>query len=288
MASEDAPGASLEEPPSGRSEPSTGRENPAAGAQSSVAPKKLPQTKIIYEATVQLGVENLDLFAEQLDALVGKYQGYIARTEFTGASYARRQGSWRVRIPSDSLQLFLRDLSQLGELNKFSLQSQDVTEEYYDLESRLNVAKAEEKRLLELLDTVAGKLEDVLNLERELNRVRTDIERLTGQLRRVTNLIEYSTVTLTAVQRNLYVPESTPAFSTRWYRTLRKSWDNLVLLGEDTLILVAWLLPWSPVWIPASVLAWFVLRRRRRRTAQANATWADRLSDVQPIRTEAS
>lgn len=216
---------------------------------------------------MKLWVQNLDVFADELASLVNKFQGYIAGTEFTGASYASRQGTWRIRVPSESLNTFLREVSRLGELENTSLQSQDVTEEYYDLELRLNVAKAEEKRLLQLLETTAGNLTDVLAVEKELHRVRTEVERLTGLMRRVSHLVQYSTVTVTAYQRSIYVPETVPDFTTRWTRTLQMSWASLWRFGENTLIVVAWILPWLPLIAVVFVVAVLLVRVTVRRLA---------------------
>lgn len=187
---------------------------------------------------MQLSVANLDTFAENLERLVNQYQGYVAMREISGTVETSRGGNWRLRIPAGSLQRFLTELLRLGEVTHTQLESQDVTEQYYDLEARLKVAQAEEKRLLQLLDTATGKLSDILAVEKELNRVRIDVERMTGQLRRLTNLVEYSTVSLSARERQRYCPETNPDLWTRMKRATEDSWITLKGTGEDVLFLV--------------------------------------------------
>ncbi|GBD35066.1 hypothetical protein HRbin36_00170 [bacterium HR36] len=224
-----------------------------------------PGSKIIYHATVQLSVANLDTFADSLDRLVNQYEGYVAMREISGTVETSREGRWRLRVPAGSLQSFLTELLRLGEVIHTQLESQDVTEQYYDLESRLKVAQAEEKRLLQLLDAATGKLSDILAVEKELNRVRIDIERMTGQLRRLGNLVEYSTVTLSVTERQRYYPETTPDLWTRMKRASEDSWLAMKGAGEEMLVFSAAALPWLPPVLVLAAVLWlagrWVIRR---------------------------
>ena len=105
---------------------------------------------------MHLTVDNLDSFTQALEGLLKHYEGYVASAEKIGAIHASRQGTWRIRIPAHALHDFLRELMKLGEPQRTSLESQEVTEAYYDLEARCKVAQAEEKRLLQLLDSAVG------------------------------------------------------------------------------------------------------------------------------------
>src|SRR4051812_49495921 len=108
-------------------------------------------------------------------ALVEANGGYISETNAVSYSQQQRQATWKVRVPVDRFDAFLAEVGRLGELQKNHLDSQDVTQEYYDLDARIANKQQEEKRLLKHLADSTGKLEDILAVERELSRVRGEI-----------------------------------------------------------------------------------------------------------------
>ena len=91
---------------------------------------------------------------------------------------------WKIRVPVDQFESFVQKVVALGELERTLRTSQDVTEEYYDIEARIKNKKVEEERLLKHLEKSTGKLEEILAVEREISRVRGEVERLQGRLQR--------------------------------------------------------------------------------------------------------
>ena len=112
-----------------------------AGAPAVVPVQAVSQTprKIIYTATVDLVVENLNIGQTKLVNLVKANQGYIADTNVGGNSGQQRTGSWKVRVPVDNYEAFMAGAAKLGELQSVNSSSQDVTAEFYD------VARAHQK-----------------------------------------------------------------------------------------------------------------------------------------------
>ena len=84
---------------------------------------------------------------------------------------------------------------------KNTTDSQDVTEEYYDVEARIKNKRVEEERLLKHLEQSTGKLEDILKVEKEISRVRGEIERQQGRLQYLDKLSALTTVTITLHER---------------------------------------------------------------------------------------
>ena len=124
--------------------------------------------KIIYNATVELVVEEFSGMPERVVALVKKYDAYVASSGLGGSSGENRRGSWTIRVPVVKFEEFINATKGLGELVNVSTRSQDVSEEYYDVEARIRNKTKEEERLLKLLEERPGKLEDVIAIEREL------------------------------------------------------------------------------------------------------------------------
>ncbi len=113
---------------------------------------------------------------------------------------------WRFRVPVDHFDSFVESIVALGELERNNRTSQDVTEQYYDIEARIKNKRLEEQTLAKILQERSGKLEDVLKIEIELSRVRGEIEQLEGKIRVLENLSSLATLTLNVRERDKYAP----------------------------------------------------------------------------------
>jgi hypothetical protein len=137
---------------------------------------------------------------------------------------------------------------------------QDVSEEFYDLEAREKAKKVEEDRLVKHLADSTGKLDEILAVERELSRVRSEIERMQGRLRVLGNLTSLATVTISAREIKGCVPPQAPTLSTKISRTFYDSLELLQRLGETVLLAVA-LVPWLPLIVLGLLIAFLINRR---------------------------
>ena len=90
--------------------------------------------KIVYRTTVDVVVEDFGPVPAQIEALVKRFDAYLARSNVTGTPGAPRMGQWTVRGPADRYDAFLVASRQLGEVRHVGSDSQDVTEEFYDVE----------------------------------------------------------------------------------------------------------------------------------------------------------
>lgn len=223
------------------------------------------QRKIIYTADVELVVEEFNSIPSKVETLVEEFEGYVAGSTVTGAPGRPRSGQWTIRVPVRRYGKFLTAVQKLGEVHRVSSDSKDVSEEYYDLEARIGNKEKQETRLLELLADATGKLEEVLSVERELARVREEIERMEGRVRVLNDLTSLTTVELTINEIKDYVPEEAPTYATRVRRAFEGSVDLLVSAAVELSIVVIAVLPWLGVLlIPATVIILLVRRHRRR------------------------
>jgi hypothetical protein len=231
----------------------------------------LPARKIIYTADVELVVEDFANTEKSLLRLIETNQGYIAKGSERGAPGQKRYGTWKVRLPVARFGAFLAAVVGLGELVHKEEDAQDVTEEYYDLDARIKNKKVEESRLLKHLEESTGKLEEILAVEREVSRVREEVERLEGRLRLLQNLTALTTVSVTLHEREGYVPPLAPSFGTQAERTLYGSAQLLLDLGKMLALVAIAALPWLPLLIVAIALLWLRHRRSRGRRSQPGA-----------------
>ena len=227
-----------------------------------VPPTEQIARKLIYTADVDVVVDTFDPLPAEIERLVRRHGGYIAESSIRGSRGDRRSGTWKVRIPVGQFEPFLTAASGIGEVRSLARRSQDVTEEFFDVEARIRNKRVQEAGLLKILEERPGKLEDVLAVERELSRVREEMERMEGRLRLLENLTSLTTVNIRVEEIRNYVPPQAPTFSRRVGRSFTGSLDSLRRVGESLAIGFVALVPWMIVLaIPIAGIAW-ALRRR--------------------------
>jgi hypothetical protein len=231
-----------------------------AGQADSAAPRMLIRTG---DASVE--VESLEPAVERLRALTERLGGFVANTTYQGGRDRVREASLELRIPADRFEAMQTMLDSVGEVEWLNVAVQDVGEEYVDLSARTANARRLEARLVELLATRTGKLEDVLAVERELARVREEIERYEGRLRFLRTRVATSTLTVR-------LHEPAPVIGGRGEsgvigEAFRQAWRNFIAA-------IAGLIAWSGVLIPLLAVAggvWLIFRRLRRRAPATTA-----------------
>ncbi|MGD9722333.1 MAG: DUF4349 domain-containing protein [Pirellulales bacterium] len=232
--------------------------------------------KIIYNATIDLVVEDFAGVGERVLALVKAHEGYIASSNLAGASGENRRATWSIRIPVERYEVFLNAAKGLGELTNAGTTSHDVSEEYYDVEARIRNKTKEEERLLALLEQRPGKLEDVIAIERELSRVREELERMQGRMRVLTDLTALTTVNLSIVEIRDYVPPQAPTLATRVRRAFQESTLGIRDAGEQLVVGAVALAPWgvvaAAVLCPVYLAGRRLLRGRREQRASLQAS----------------
>ena len=186
--------------------------------------------------------------------------GYVASSSVYDSYYdsnVGKEGYITVRVPESEYPSFLETVENLGEVTSKSVNAQDVTEEYIDVTARLDNLERQETRLQEILNMTVT-VEDVLSVEKELERVRGEIESLTGRLNYLEDRIEFSTI-------NIRVTEPRPITRSWGIRdALSESVNGFISMVNALIVLVGYLLPLVIV-VAVFGGTFVVLRRRMRR-----------------------
>jgi len=227
----------------------------ATNPQAAKPPTSLPR-KVIYKGSIDLVADNLDVAASKLEAKVKQIGGYVAEGNKAGDKGTIRTATWTVRIPSEKFDEFVNYVSELGELQSNKRESQDVSEEFYDVAARLKNKKVEESRLIELLKQSRNQLSDVLTLEKELTRVREECEQIEGRLKFLANQTDLSTISITMREAKEFKPETSPTVQTQVGRTWTGSLDTLKQLGVGILLMIVAIAPWL---VPFGLLAGIIM-----------------------------
>jgi len=200
--------------------------------------------RIIYNTDIGLVVEDYDSFENQLPVVVAQRGGFIANSNTDRRHNNNQYGTWIVRVPVVEYAEFLSGISALGFAESRKENAQDVTEEYVDIEARIKNKKQLEVRVLEMLDQRKGPLKDVLEIERELARIRGDVERMEGRLRFLKDRTSLATVTITCREEKEYQPATAPTLASRISNAWINSMASLQRGGENVLVGVVAAIPW--------------------------------------------
>ena len=141
---------------------------------------------LIYNATMDISATVPDSTRSQIIAIAGLYDGYIQSLD---------NKIIIIRVKSIYLNNALVDISKTGKVNNKTVSGNDVTDQYYDLQIRLDNAYNARKRYTELF-AKAETVEAALKIERELERLNGDIDSLEGKIKRINHLADYSTITV--------------------------------------------------------------------------------------------
>lgn len=211
--------------------------------------------KIIFTALLRINVEDFSAAAASVERLVASHNGFVTASQRGGASGTSRSGNWTLRVPVEEYRALLAALGELGELIDQQETSQEVTEEFYDLEARIANKQQQEQRLLTHLDETARNLQEILTVEGELGRVREEIERMQGRLRMLADRTSLSTIQLSLSEIEKFVPAAAPTFDTRIERSWNASIEAVTGLLQWIAITVVGLIPWLSVMGVAALLA---------------------------------
>lgn len=152
------------------------------------APAQTPAPMLVYTADIDLQTER-DRVVATIDRVIETATG------MGGYLLRRTDNSVQVRIPSARFRESLRVVEDFGEVVHRSVAAQDVSEEYRDLEVRLQNLRAVRRRLEEFLAR-AGSMTDALQVERELERITREIDTIEGRLRFLGTRVSFSLVTV--------------------------------------------------------------------------------------------
>jgi len=220
---------------------------------------------IIRTVTMTLSVSNVGDAYRQVEALASEMGGMVATSSFKQEG-DRTVGNVTLRVPADQ-RTYGATLERLRSIatrvDDESVSSQDVTEEYVDLESSLRNLQATEARLLSILER-ASKIEDVIAVQRELTNVRGQIERIEGRRRFLERRSDFTTITLT-------LREAAVGTRTGWdpSETAREAFRALLLTFQGLGRVAIWLGIWFPIYAIPIAIGWWIIRQTRRRRLAA-------------------
>ncbi|MGH8099662.1 MAG: DUF4349 domain-containing protein, partial [Chthoniobacterales bacterium] len=166
----------------------------------------LANRKLIRNAQVELEIASFDATVQKITAFANEEKGYVATTNSEKQANGKLKGEIIVKVLPENLDRFLQKIRGLGELKNQQLGTEDVTKAYFDTDARLKNSRVMEQRLIDMLKTKTGKVADLLQVEKELGRVREEIEKMQGDLKYWDSQVQFATVTIQLAEKDLEEP----------------------------------------------------------------------------------
>ncbi len=225
---------------------------------SPTSPTDWATQKLIRSAELRVQVKDVTAAARGADSIAQASHALVADSRTTQDADGLRTSEILLRVPSQDFPALLRAVRGLGVVKSESVNTQDVTKEYADLETRLAVKEQTVARLRALLDNRTAKLSDVLEVERALSDAITMLEQMKGERRYLDQQIAMSTVRLTLFERT---PSQVSQITRPIGDALRSAMDVLGRSIGAAIYFIVALVPWVLV---ALGVIWLVPAWRRR------------------------
>jgi len=249
-----------------------------------VTPSNAEGSKIVYTVDLWLQTTTFAEGARKLLDVVTEKGGYVESAHIEGRSLydedAERYASYTLRIPSEHLAEFLVIMEDNYNLVQLDQQSQNITDQYQETDTRLEDLREQEKRLTAALaeteDTQA-----LLALERELAAIKSEISSLTASSGKMDNAVIYSKVTiyLSEFIPSKSVQESGVPFGDRLSKTASGSWRGFVGFCQGLLLFIIAALPVLVVLGVIAVIILLVMRADRKSGGKLRALFTGRRYD---------
>lgn len=223
--------------------------------------------KIRYTTDLRVIVEDFDKSWDGLKAAMKEAKTEPAQEDINTSPGSPRNGSWRIRVPIDHLESFREAVAKLGDVERNTLQSEDMTAQYYDLEAHIANRNAEREAMRDLLKEVGKKdLKSYLEVKRELDSVTDDINRKEGQLRLWKNMTDLTTVTVNFREKQKFdAPKKVedkeiPTFGMRADKTWTESWDMFLGFCQGAILVAIAVTPWLAIPLVLALVLWVMIR----------------------------
>ena len=218
---------------------------PPYGGSTTYDATQVMERQIIRRAGLQVEApqDKFDDASRQVLFMVETFGGYVQDSSTFTDGDQKRTANFSLRIPEPNFTKALAQLESLGKVQSRSLGTQDVTDQFIDLDAQISNKEKQESRLLDLLSK-AKTVEEIIRIESELNRFRTEIDSAKGRLRYLKNSVAMSSLNLVLREFRVQPDPSKPDL-------FRDAWNALVRSARNIVIFLGSIVPYL-------VVGWFV------------------------------
>jgi hypothetical protein len=219
------------------------------------------ESKIRKSGSINLTVENLEEANDEVLDILDNYNGSVVSSNESGVGNSKSI-SITLKVPVEYFEDLFEGVKDIeGEVDYASYYTDDVTQEYTDLQSRLKNLKATETQLVKILET-ADTVEDTLSVYKELSSTRSQIEVLEGQIKYLDNQVDYSYLTvylsLSDVGKEVKDEKWEP------FGVVKSAFSALVDFGIGIVDMLIWVIVFSPVILIPLAIVLLIIQKRKK------------------------
>jgi len=233
---------------------------PSQGLEGQAAESARSGRMVIRSGNISVNVESVDKAAADIRQMTESSGGYVENSQIDNVTVpqvpvydagsetreaTQKYANMTVRVPETRFEDIFNNIKGMGELVSENMSGSDITAEYRDTTARVDNLKIQEQSLQQLM-AKAKTVDEILKIESELNRVRTDIDINTGNLKRWDNLVQLSTIHI--YMRELKPEElksvDVPGTWEKAYQGFIKAVNNVVEGFQKTLIVLVAAIPY--------------------------------------------
>ena len=232
----------------------------AGGQMENAVEQSVTQRKLIKNGSMTLVVDNLEQSRSKVLNLIEKHGGYCANEQYSSWEHSSSY-NLTVRVPCDNFDGFVAELeASNGKMESKAMYINDVTSEYIDLETRLDTKRSYLARYKELLKS-AKSVQEIVSIEDKIRSLEEEIDSTVGQLKYLSNQVDYSTLHLNLrhddANYDPHHPEHNQSVGQRLWQSLQGGFRGLV----DCLFFLVRI--W-PAWIIILLVLGFIRRAKRK------------------------
>jgi hypothetical protein len=221
------------------------------------------ELKLIKTAEMTCEISNVDEGFEKVYAIAAAEKAVVVGTNRSVAEEGYVFGSVTLKVNPSKFDETVRAMRDVGRPMSETTTTEDVTQDYVDLQARLENAEATRARYLEILASRAGTVPDILEVEREIERVTENIERLKGQLRYLDARIGLSTITIRLEEPHGAVPTGY-SFGKAIKEAFRIAVRICIFLVQAVIVLLPFVIILIILILIIRLVVWYFQRRRRK------------------------
>lgn len=231
--------------------------------------------KIIKTGYMEIETLEFDNATSTVIRKLKEVNGYIESSKVEGvARYKKDRGrtaNYKLRVPSNSLEQFMVDAGNLGNVLVSKNDGKDISSQYYDTEARLRSLRVREDRLLAILQQ-ANRLTDIIELEKELTDLRYEIEKLTGTLLEWDSMVDYSVLEIYIYEVKEIVEEEQDGKSL-WDKISKgfiRSFKIALYILENLLLLLIVAIPFLVLFGLLGLIIYLIVKAINRKVKKTN------------------
>jgi hypothetical protein len=224
----------------------------------------ISERKISKNAQLEIKVKSLDDSMNFITNKTNSYKGYIVSSSSyaPNTDYETKTANISLRVPSDSLDQFLIEIKTYAkETIHESIFTQDITEEYIDVKAKITSMESSEQRLTKLLDKTES-VNEIVEVEKELSRLRGEIDSLKGRFKFIENSVVTSLIHIYMEEIPNPVSISDPSWNTR--DIALDAIKALSSFGQFIVSVIVFIFVFTPVWILIAGLIYGTKKLRNR------------------------